>query len=267
MKFRKLLLCMLAGIFLAGFANIYTYAAEEDQNVTVNTDTTDKTADTQNDAANTNIVTVPDSTTTEDLQKPADAAGTANADTAKEETAAADNTTVKEQETKTADTTKKAPVKTKAKKAKAAKTAKAKVIKKATVKATAKYSKADLRLLSALIYCEAGGEAYNGKLAVGIVVMNRVRVSAFPDSVKSVIYQRYQFGPATNGSLNRALAEYDNGKFNSQNEKACVRAAKEALSGARNITIGGKTKKFGSYLYFSGRLRGYTYRLGHHQFK
>lgn len=266
MKFRKLLLCMLAGIFLAGFANIYTYAAEEDQNVTVNTDTTDKTADTQNDAANTNIVTVPDSTT-EDLQKPADAAGTANADTAKEETAAADNTTVKEQETKTADTTKKAPVKTKAKKAKAAKTAKAKVIKKATVKATAKYSKADLRLLSALIYCEAGGEAYNGKLAVGIVVMNRVRVSAFPDSVKSVIYQRYQFGPATNGSLNRALAEYDNGKFNSQNEKACVRAAKEALSGARNITIGGKTKKFGSYLYFSGRLRGYTYRLGHHQFK
>lgn len=264
MKFRKLLLCMLAGIFLAGFANIYTYAAEEDQNVTVNTDTTDKTADTQNDAANTNIVTVPDSTTG-DLQKPADAAGTANADTAKEETAAADNTTVKEQETKTAATTKKAPVKTKAKKAKAAK--KVKVTKKATVKATAKYSKADLRLLSALIYCEAGGEAYNGKLAVGIVVMNRVRVSAFPDSVKSVIYQRYQFGPATNGSLNRALAEYDNGKFNSQNEKACVRAAKEALSGARNITIGGKTKKFGSYLYFSGRLRGYTYRLGHHQFK
>lgn len=266
MKFRKLLLCMLAGIFLAGFANIYTYAAEEDQNVTVNTDTTDKTADTQNDAANTNIVTVPDSTA-EDLQKPADTAGTANADTAKEETAAADKTTVKEQETKTAATTKKAPVKTKAKKAKAAKTAKAKVTKKATVKAAAKYSKADLRLLSALIYCEAGGEAYNGKLAVGIVVMNRVRVSAFPDSVKSVVYQRYQFGPATNGSLNRALAEYDNGKFNSQNEKACVRAAKEALSGARNITIGGKTKKFGSYLYFSGRLRGYTYKLGHHQFK
>lgn len=253
MKFRKLLLCMLAGIFLAGFANVYTYAAEEDQITTSNTETSDKTADTQTTLADTNITTVADSTTTDSTEQSnvtdADAAATVKDDSATE-------TTTKEQATTTKKTTKKTTTK---------KTTT--TTKKTTVKTTASYSKADLRLLSALIYCEAGGEAYNGKLAVGIVVMNRVKSAAFPDSVKSVIYQKYQFGPVTNGALNKALAEYDSGKFTSQNEKACVKAAKEALSGQKNITVGGKTKKFGSYLFFSGRLHGYTYKLGHHQFK
>ncbi len=254
MKFRKLLLCMLAGIFLAGFANIYTYAAEEDQITTSNTETIDKTADAQTTLADTNITTVADSTTTSTEQSNVT---DADAATVKDDKATV-STTTKEQTTKK---TTKATVKT------TKKTTTKKTTAKATVKASVNYSKAELRLLSALIYCEAGGEAYNGKLAVGIVVMNRVRSAAFPDSVKSVIYQRYQFGPVTNGALNKALSEYDSGKFTSQNEKACVKAAKEALSGQKSITVGGKTKKFGSYLFFSGRLHGYTYRLGHHQFK
>jgi len=254
MKFRKLLLCMLAGIFLAGFANIYTYAAEEDQITTSNTETIDKTADAQTTLADTNITTVADSTTTSTEQSNVT---DADAATVKDDKATV-STTTKEQTTKK---TTKATVKT------TKKTTTAKATVKATAKATVNYSKAELRLLSALIYCEAGGEAYNGKLAVGIVVMNRVRSAAFPDSVKSVIYQRYQFGPVTNGALNKALSEYDSGKFTSQNEKACVKAAKEALSGQKSITVGGKTKKFGSYLFFSGRLHGYTYKLGHHQFK
>ncbi len=260
MKFRKLLLCMLAGIFLAGFANVYTYAAEEDQITTSNTETSDKTADTQTTLADTNITTVADSTTTDSTEQSnvtdADAAATVKDDSATE-------TTTKEQATTTKKTTKTETTK----KTTTKKTTTTTTTKKTTVKTTASYSKADLRLLSALIYCEAGGEAYNGKLAVGIVVMNRVKSAAFPDSVKSVIYQKYQFGPVTNGALNKALAEYDSGKFTSQNEKACVKAAKEALSGQKNITVGGKTKKFGSYLFFSGRLHGYTYKLGHHQFK
>ncbi len=254
MKFRKLLLCMLAGIFLAGFANIYTYAAEEDQITTSNTETIDKTADAQTTLADTNITTVADSTTTSTEQSNVT---DADAATVKDDKATV-STTTKEQTTKK---TTKATVKT------TKKTTTKKTTAKATVKASVNYNKAELRLLSALIYCEAGGEAYNGKLAVGIVVMNRVRSAAFPDSVKSVIYQRYQFGPVTNGALNKALSEYDSGKFTSQNEKACVKAAKEALSGQKSITVGGKTKKFGSYLFFSGRLHGYTYRLGHHQFK
>lgn len=245
---------MLAGIFLAGFANIYTYAAEEDQITTSNTETIDKTADAQTTLADTNITTVADSTTTSTEQSNVT---DADAATVKDDKATV-STTTKEQTTKK---TTKATVKT------TKKTTTAKATVKATAKATVNYSKAELRLLSALIYCEAGGEAYNGKLAVGIVVMNRVRSAAFPDSVKSVIYQRYQFGPVTNGALNKALSEYDSGKFTSQNEKACVKAAKEALSGQKSITVGGKTKKFGSYLFFSGRLHGYTYKLGHHQFK
>jgi Cell wall hydrolyses involved in spore germination len=137
-----------------------------------------------------------------------------------------------------------------------------------TKKKTAKkYSKSDLRLLSCLIYCEAGGESYSGKLAVGIVVMNRRASRAYPNSVKGVIYQRSQFGPARNGSLNKALREYDAGRFTSKLEKDCIRAAKEALSGTKTITVAGNDKNFSKYLSFSGRLSNPTYKLGHHQFK
>ena len=47
----------------------------------------------------------------------------------------------------------------------------------------------DVAMLAALIQCEAGGESYEGKLAVGSVVMNRVDSSYFPDTVVGVIYQ------------------------------------------------------------------------------
>ena len=57
----------------------------------------------------------------------------------------------------------------------------------------------DLELLAALIECEAGGEPYEGKLAVGSVVLNRVASSHFPNSVVGVIYQRGQFSPVASG--------------------------------------------------------------------
>lgn len=50
-------------------------------------------------------------------------------------------------------------------------------------------SDSDLYLLGAIIQCEADGEPYEGKLAVGSVVMNRVRSSYFPNTVSGVIYQ------------------------------------------------------------------------------
>lgn len=134
-------------------------------------------------------------------------------------------------------------------------------------KATVNYTKSELRLMSAIIYCEAQSESYKGKLAVGIVVMNRKKSSLYPDTIKDVIYQRYQFSPTTNGTLKRALAEYDKGNFNSSAEKECIKAAKAALSGTKSITINGKTKNFSKYLSFSCRLGGYTYKLGNHQFK
>lgn len=83
-------------------------------------------------------------------------------------------------------------------------------------------------LLAALIQCEAGGEAYEGQLAVGAVVMNRVRSGAYPDSIHGVIYASGQFTPALNGKVNRV---YESGKISS----SCIQAAEEALSGTSNI--------------------------------
>lgn len=131
----------------------------------------------------------------------------------------------------------------------------------------AKYSKAELRLLSTLIYCEAGAEPYAGKLAVGIVVMNRKESRSFANSVKGVIYQRGQFSPVRNGSLNRALARYDAGKFNSAADKQCIKAAKAALSGEKVVSYNGKNKNFKSFKFFNGYVRGARYRIKGHMFK
>ncbi len=281
MKFRKLLLCMFAGIALTSFANVYTYAAEEDNIVTEDTTVQDTTIDTTaaNEAVTNNTevvngtagtdVTVTDSQSTEavlpgttgvpaEVNNDSTAPDTqAEEDKKAEEEKAAKEAQKKAEAAKKAEEAKKAAAKAEAKK-------KAEAAKRAE---EAKYSKSDLRLLSALIYCEANGESYNGKLAVGIVVMNRKRAGAFPDTVKGVIYQKYQFGPASNGALNNALEQYDNGKFTSSSEKECIKAAKAALSGSTSITVNGSKKNFTKYKYFSGNLRGNTFTLGNHEFK
>lgn len=83
-------------------------------------------------------------------------------------------------------------------------------------------------LLAALIHCEARGESYEGQLAVGAVVMNRVRSSAYPDTIHGVIYASGQFTPALNGKVNKV---YESGKIN----ESCIKAAEEALSGVSNV--------------------------------
>ncbi len=83
-------------------------------------------------------------------------------------------------------------------------------------------------LLAALIYCEAGGESYEGKVAVGAVVCNRVRSSGYPDTLQGVIYASGQFTPAKSGRLDQVL--------NSGNiPQSCYDAADEALSGYTNV--------------------------------
>ncbi|AEF17150.1 cell wall hydrolase SleB [Thermoanaerobacterium xylanolyticum LX-11] len=69
------------------------------------------------------------------------------------------------------------------------------------------YTNADLDLLSRLINAEAGGESYQAKVAVGAVIVNRVKSGIFPNSIKGVIYQvdsngYYQFTPVENGWIN-----------------------------------------------------------------
>ena len=121
--------------------------------------------------------------------------------------------------------------------------------------------------MSSIINCEAGIEPYQGKLAVGIVVMNRIRSKRFPNTLKGVIYQRGQFSPVRNGSLRRRLSEYDSGRVKSEQWKSCISAAKKVLNGQRTISYRGKAKKMNSYYYFSVGLRGARLRLGGHKFK
>ena len=68
-------------------------------------------------------------------------------------------------------------------------------------------SGSDLDLLAAIIQCEAGGESHTGKVAVGAVIMNRIRDSRFPDSISEVVYQSGQFSPVASGALSRVLSQ------------------------------------------------------------
>lgn len=130
-----------------------------------------------------------------------------------------------------------------------------------------KYSKAELRLMASIINCEAGSEPYQGKLAVGIVVMNRVSSKSFPNSIKGVIYQKGQFSPVRNGSLKKRLRQYDAKKTGSRQWKSCISAAKKVLQGKKTILYKGKTKNMKSFHFFSVYLAGARMKLGGHKFK
>lgn len=99
----------------------------------------------------------------------------------------------------------------------------------------------DETLLAAIIQCEAGNQSYECQLAVGAVVMNRVKSSRYPNSISKVIYQSGQFGPVTNGSLSRRLK---NGV-----SSTARRAAKAAISGKDNT---------GGCLYFNAASTGHS---------
>ena len=77
-------------------------------------------------------------------------------------------------------------------------------------------------LLARLINGEARGEPYKGQVAVGAVVMNRVKSSEFPDTISGVIYQKGQFSCVTDGQFNKAIDE----------ESTVYKAAQEAINGS-----------------------------------
>ncbi len=100
-------------------------------------------------------------------------------------------------------------------------------IKNATANKAYAASVAELDLLAALIYCEAGGECYEAQLAVGAVVMNRLERGTYGATIVDIIYQPGQFTPAGDGKVNHALEQ---GKAS----ESCYQAAREALSGVDN---------------------------------
>lgn len=107
----------------------------------------------------------------------------------------------------------------------------------------------ELKLLGALIYCEAGNQSYEGMLAVGAVVMNRVKHPAYPNTIYTVIYSSGQFTPAMNGKVGAV--------YQGHVPDLCMQAAQAAING--ETTVGGA-------LYFrrAGRHEGYV--LGDHVF-
>lgn len=125
------------------------------------------------------------------------------------------------------------------------------------------YTASQLRYMSSIIYSEACGEPYAGKKAVGIVVANRMKSSLFPNTIKGVLYQRRQFTPARNGSLNRSLALYDSGRMDSD----CIAAAKEALNGDKTVVYKNSTINMTKTLFFSRYIYRSKFRIAHHMFK
>lgn len=95
-----------------------------------------------------------------------------------------------------------------------------------TKKPAASANADEVTLLGALIQCEAGNGSYEGMLAVGAVVMNRVRSGAYPNSISGVVYQGGQFTPALSGSVAAVAA--------SGVKSSCLQAAQEAISGIDN---------------------------------
>lgn len=85
----------------------------------------------------------------------------------------------------------------------------------------------DVTLLAAIIQCEAGSDIYESQLAVGAVVINRVKSGAYPNSISEVIYQRGQFGPASSGKLASVLAS---GSISG----TAYQAATDAINGVDN---------------------------------
>lgn len=114
------------------------------------------------------------------------------------------------------------------------------------------FAEGDRYLLANLIYCEAGGESYEGQVAVGSVVMNRVLSSVYPNTVTGVIYQSGQFSPVASGRLALALAE---GRATAN----CYKAADAVMSGTTNV---------GNCVYFRTPVDGINpkYRIGGHIF-
>lgn len=109
-------------------------------------------------------------------------------------------------------------------------------------------AQADKELLASLIFCEAGNQPYEGQVAVGAVVMNRVKSSSYPDTISDVIYQSGQFTPAMTGWL-------DSVRASSGYTESAMRAAEDALAGSNPV---------GDCLYFS--TGGWGMQIGDHFF-
>lgn len=81
------------------------------------------------------------------------------------------------------------------------------------------FSSSDVYLLARTIYAEGRGEPYTGQVAIGAVVLNRVRDNAFPNTISGVVYQKHAFTAVSDGQIN--LTPND----------TAMKAARDAING------------------------------------
>ena len=79
----------------------------------------------------------------------------------------------------------------------------------------------DIQLMARAINGEARGEPYEGQVAVGAVILNRVKSSQFPNTIAGVIYQSGAFTAVADGQINKPIAE----------NSTVYKAARDALNG------------------------------------
>ena len=96
----------------------------------------------------------------------------------------------------------------------------------------------EVQVLGALIQIESGNQPYEGQLAVGAAVMNRVRSGRYPNTIADVIYAPGQF-PYASSKIHEVMAHGV--------KKSCLQAAQEAINGASNI---------GSFTHFKSARSG-----------
>ena len=89
------------------------------------------------------------------------------------------------------------------------------------------YDETDLAMLAAILECESGDQSYEGIIAVGSVIMNRVDSPHFSNTISGVIFAPGQFSPVTSGRFAIVLARGP--------KEICVKAAKKVLEGRRNV--------------------------------
>lgn len=124
---------------------------------------------------------------------------------------------------------------------------------------TTNYNSDDLYWLARIVHAEAGGEPYKGKVAVGNVILNRVKSNDFPNTIYNVIFEYYknipQFSPVADGTI-----------YNTPSSES-IQAAKDAINGVR--PVGNSTyffnpsKASGSWIVQS---KSYVMRIGEHTF-
>lgn len=82
------------------------------------------------------------------------------------------------------------------------------------------FSESDIQLLASIISAEARGEPYEGQVAVGAVIMNRISHPSFPNTLSGVIYQPGAFSCLYDGGINAPVAD------------SAYKAAREAINGS-----------------------------------